>query len=376
MPDTSSLKSRFRSGKPHEAIKKGDREQRITPFPLTPPQAKEIRSKDDSEREDHAKPNTPPLTPHAEESSDPPNVVGSDSFTIASPVISRPLIPESPYNPLQTPSFRHSPPRLPSDQPWRFPSPSHPLHSNTRNMFLTMLTQPSDTPVVKCLPTLGASPMLAIQSSPMSNIIQMEPSSVESQARPNWLFGKLTNRSRALDQIPSPLSMGKSRSLQRIASSPLPFATRQTPKSHSRYPSDVSEQWFSDERLVSSTSSLPTGSTSSDPFSIYDSWSSASTVSVISPVHRSKPLLETESPVLRNGSLSSLAGDIGLLGPFGEGPHIDYVDNDLKEILVSSPAMQSDLRLERKRATPPATNTIELTPPLKKRKTLTKEPNA
>ena len=35
-----------------------------------------------------------------------------------------PVIPLSPYNPLTTPSFRHSPPRLPSDQPWRFPSPA------------------------------------------------------------------------------------------------------------------------------------------------------------------------------------------------------------------------------------------------------------
>ncbi|GJE85755.1 hypothetical protein PsYK624_018340 [Phanerochaete sordida] len=46
------------------------------------------------------------------------------------------IVDESPYNPLLTPSFRHSPPRLPSDQPWRYPSPSHPFH---RDLTLSML---------------------------------------------------------------------------------------------------------------------------------------------------------------------------------------------------------------------------------------------
>ena len=50
----------------------------------------------------------------------------------ASPLPPVPVIPLSPYNPLITPSFRHSPPRLPSDQPWRFPSPSHLLHASLR----------------------------------------------------------------------------------------------------------------------------------------------------------------------------------------------------------------------------------------------------
>jgi hypothetical protein len=354
-------------------IKKRDRERRKTSrhgsLPLTSPQEKKVlssQSEEDSECEGHAKPSTPPLTPHVEDSSDPPNIIGFDSLTTVSPIISRPVIPESPYNPLQTPSFRHSPPRLPSEQPWRFPSPSHPLHSNTRDMSLTMLTRPLETPVIKRLPTLGVSPVLAIQSSPLSNIVQMEPSSVENQARPNWLFGKLLpNRSRFSDQIPSPLNMGKSRSRQRIASSPLPFMIRQTPKSHSRQSSDASEQWFSDVRLVSSASSLPIEELrSSDPFSVYGSWPSANAAVTISPVRLPKPSLEIESPVLRSGSLSSL--DIGLLEPFE--PQINYVDDDLKEILLSSPAMRSDLRSEGKRAAPSAANSTECSPPSKKRR--------
>ncbi|KAJ7786426.1 hypothetical protein B0H16DRAFT_1446177 [Mycena metata] len=62
----------------------------------------------------------------------------------ASPASRRVIPPASPYDPLLTPSFRHSPPRLPSDQPWRFPSPSHPMHWS-RELSLTMLG--GDSPV-------------------------------------------------------------------------------------------------------------------------------------------------------------------------------------------------------------------------------------
>ncbi|KAJ7225421.1 hypothetical protein GGX14DRAFT_349203 [Mycena pura] len=60
------------------------------------------------------------------------------SFLPASPKSGPVVPPASPYDPLLTPSFRHSPPRLPSDHPWRFTSPSHPLH-RSRNVSLTML---------------------------------------------------------------------------------------------------------------------------------------------------------------------------------------------------------------------------------------------
>jgi len=52
----------------------------------------------------------------------------------------------SPYNPLTTPSFRHSPPRLPSDQPWRFPSPSHPLHFTASDVSLGMVLREQTSP--------------------------------------------------------------------------------------------------------------------------------------------------------------------------------------------------------------------------------------
>ncbi|OCH96205.1 hypothetical protein OBBRIDRAFT_766364 [Obba rivulosa] len=72
------------------------------------------------------------------------------------------LVPESPYNPLQTPSFRHSPARLPSDQPWRFPSPSHPLHSNAHELSLCMLVRGEASPNVS---GLDVSPVVIVPAS-------------------------------------------------------------------------------------------------------------------------------------------------------------------------------------------------------------------
>jgi hypothetical protein len=73
-----------------------------------------------------------------------------------------PVIPISPYNPLTTPSFRHSPPRLPSDQPWRFPSPSHPLHFTALDASLGMVTgeQASPSGVVSAPSAIDVSPVI------------------------------------------------------------------------------------------------------------------------------------------------------------------------------------------------------------------------
>ena len=69
--------------------------------------------------------------------------------TLQSPKSTFFTVPLSPYDPTLTPSFRHSPPRLPSDQPWRFPSPSHPLHSKAREFCLSMLVRGGASPVIK-----------------------------------------------------------------------------------------------------------------------------------------------------------------------------------------------------------------------------------
>ncbi|KAJ8521450.1 hypothetical protein ONZ45_g1859 [Pleurotus djamor] len=108
---------------------------------------------------------TPPLSPPS------PLLVDSDtsfdtSTSLASPLPNLPIIPPSPYNPLQTPSFKHAPPRLPSDQPWRFPSPSHPMHTN-RELFLTIQQKtPFRSPFIKSLGETPDSVTKAYRPSP------------------------------------------------------------------------------------------------------------------------------------------------------------------------------------------------------------------
>ncbi|KAI0307752.1 hypothetical protein B0F90DRAFT_1676876, partial [Multifurca ochricompacta] len=82
--------------------------------------------------------------------------------TEASPSPPRPVIPISPYNPLTTPSFRHSPARLPSDQPWRFPSPSHPLHLTSlgASFGMVMREQASPSGVALAASTIDVSPVI------------------------------------------------------------------------------------------------------------------------------------------------------------------------------------------------------------------------
>lgn len=79
-----------------------------------------------------------------------------------SPLPPVPVIPLSPYNPLTTPSFRHSPPRLPSDQPWRFPSPSHPLHFTALDASLGMVAREQASPsgVVSAPSAIDVSPVI------------------------------------------------------------------------------------------------------------------------------------------------------------------------------------------------------------------------
>lgn len=78
----------------------------------------------------------------------------------ASPSHPLPVIPLSPYNPLTTPSFRHSPPRLPSDQPWRFPSPSHPLHFTALDVALGMRELASPSGMVSAPSAIDVSPVI------------------------------------------------------------------------------------------------------------------------------------------------------------------------------------------------------------------------
>ncbi|KAJ7235912.1 hypothetical protein B0H12DRAFT_1141090 [Mycena haematopus] len=151
----------------------------------------------------------------------------SSSFDVpASPIsTARVVPPASPYDPLLTPSFRHSPPRLPSDQPWRFPSPSHPMH-RSRELSLTMLGDASpitSSPIVLKRPARAATTPL---SSPCTSN-----------------FGFETPES--LPKIPTfPRALTFSPCLALETSTPPSSACK-----HARTSSDISEEWSSSKLL-------------------------------------------------------------------------------------------------------------------------------
>lgn len=261
---------------------------------------------------------SPPLTPQA--SSDIGNVsIESSGGVPPTPPSCVPLIPPSPYDPLLTPSFRHSPASLPSDQPWRFPSPSHPLHSNTRDLSLSMLVRNLASPLVKGSPSLGASPLV------------YPPSSSSRFARPETPLNgfklplNFSNQTRfikgRLGSSPLASRADVNRTRRRIEESPL---SRGIARSHKRAFSEMTEDWFSE-------TSLPSNELS-DPFnSIFPS----SGAEQPSPMKR---VLEAESPILRSRNSTETKGmGIGLLEPFNLAKKTTHDDDgDINDILDSS----------------------------------------
>lgn len=337
-PQNVSHKSRFRSKQvnmPTEHARQSTTVTKDAP-PSPQPCNSQYSNASDEDEDDYRPPRvpTPPLTPHADTSSDSPSL----AFEVLAEEDNPPqiTIPLSPYNPLQTPSFRHSPPKLPSDQPWRFPSPSHPLHSRTRELPLAMIAGPSGSPLLKAGTLVGASP-LHLHSSPLS-FLSSNPSrlgDLETPARPRYPPSKLAHKSYLIrPQYASPLSKSNN------SDSNTPFLVSSSPFSsvtskHRRFPSDVSEAWLTDADLP--TPSDPLLQSNNDPFSIYEAWPSMTGTAIISPVRLPRGLVESESPVLRNGSdsMSSVLGfGIGLLEPFTYPKELGG-DTDLSDLLSS-----------------------------------------
>ncbi|KAJ7706075.1 hypothetical protein B0H17DRAFT_1035525 [Mycena rosella] len=194
----------------------------------------------------------------------------------ASPTSSRVIPPASPYDPLLTPSFRHSPPRLPSDQPWRFPSPSHPLHWS-RELSLTMLGGANSSPIGPRGRVRAATTPV---SSPCTSSLSFEtPESLAKiQPFPRTLF-----------------SSG-------VASTPPTSSRRRRRANISSLDSSV--DW---------TTSKPLG-LGSDPNPFVAIWGADGDDEAGSPPSSSP---EGESPVVRSGPRPSGVGlGIGLLEPF------------------------------------------------------------
>ena len=354
-PENISHKSRFRSvrgvGVPRNLRERGRKKSPETiDEPFSPLLTKDFpEPTEDIEESETLFPSFSPMTPHASTSSDPPNISSeiSDKVLDNSPAVPHPLVPDTPYDPLQTPSFRHSPPRLPSDQPWRYPSPSHPLHLRTRELSLSMLVPNHPSPITTGVNPARGSPSV-VHSSPLSQAgSSSEFDIIETPARSKSLFPKpFTKSFRA--PTPSPLSFGNVTCSN--GASPFTLSLRSGPRRQRKRPLDISEGW---ESYLVSSSDMTMGSTNNDPFAVYNSWPLIED-SVISPVRNPKPS-EFDSPVLRSGTLITTVGlGIGLLDPFvlpREEPLSDAADSDLREIL-SSPCSKQDERLNRKRPVP------------------------
>ncbi|KAF9229396.1 hypothetical protein BS17DRAFT_723113 [Gyrodon lividus] len=267
----------------------------------------------------------------------------SDGMSTLSPKTMRFTIPMSPYDPTLTPSFRHSPPRLPSDQPWRFPSPSHPLHSKAREFCLSMLVRGGTSPAIKgssttssSSPSVGPSSIIntpcnaighsktfgdAFGSSPV--IFRPSPRQLFSDRQsPIPAFNRLDFRKRVND---SPLSGGLRRRM------------------HYRKPSamnssfDLQADWLSDGSLSSASSmgvdvamGSPVRLSGEDPFGglyrplVEPRAREDGPEQKILPPSASSPGIE--SPVVRNARYSDVGAPeletglvglgIGLMAPF------------------------------------------------------------
>ncbi|KAL4071023.1 hypothetical protein J3A83DRAFT_4095032 [Scleroderma citrinum] len=251
--------------------------------------------------------------------------------TFQSPKLTPFTVPLSPYDPTLTPSFRHSPPRLPSDQPWRFPSPSHPLHSKAREICLSMLIRGGASPAIKGYPTGDSSSPSAGSSSIINT-----PCSVVGRSKALGDLGqtfvggsspfifRASPRQLFVDgQSPGP-TFNRFDYRKSLNDSPLSGGLRR--RSHLRKKSamsaslDLQSGWHSDVPL-SLVGNLGMGTprlTPEDPFgNLYRP--------ILGPnsndndaVRRSPPLSlspdEAQSPVVRNARFSAPELEAGLVG--------------------------------------------------------------
>jgi hypothetical protein len=348
--ENTSHKSRFRSIKSVGVTRNLRERGRKESFEATDkPSSPSLLTKDFPKLfEDNEESELPlsPMTPYASTSSDPLNLFSSasDELIGSSPAVPHPVVPDTPYDPLQTPSFRHSPPRLPSDQPWLYPSPSHPFHLRTRELSLSMLVPNDPSPITRGVNSEG-SPLI-VHSSPAGASAEFDV--IKTPARSKSSFPKpFTKLFRV--PTPSPLSFG-TEVHNYGTSSPFALALRSGPRRQRKRPLDISEGW--ENYFVSSD--MPLGNINNDPFAVYNSWLLTED-RVVSPVRNPKPSEFFDSPIVRTGSPTTAVGlGIGLLDPFmfpREELLSDVADVDLKEIL-SSPCSKQDERLNGKRTAP------------------------
>ncbi|TFK30539.1 hypothetical protein FA15DRAFT_662512 [Coprinopsis marcescibilis] len=347
-PENTSHKSRFRSTmKPTITIKPDSARKAQVSHSEASSSATQIEDLPTEDVPELKRPTsdgphpTPPTSPQPPLTSDHDDSKVIDHEPTLSP---RAVVPASPYDPSVTPSFRHSPARLPSDQPWRFGSPSHPLHSATRNFSLTMLVREATTPSIK--PTgLDSSPFM-FRSSPTSTpndvysdeLKTPSTSAIRTRGFPrSWLVrgplgSPLEKHTRRLSRDFSPLTHG-----------------RKSGSMHKRTPSRL-DDWFPSDL----------------DFSLQPPWP-AVFVNDGSPSKRTRPSIEPESPVVRRDTSAPIPLGIGLLDPFtlSEDPLSDDIEAEINEI-VELDKKRDALNSSAKQRAPEASH--ECSPPPKKRR--------
>ncbi|KII93551.1 hypothetical protein PLICRDRAFT_171290 [Plicaturopsis crispa FD-325 SS-3] len=361
-------------------------------------------------------PASPPLTPaRVPRSPELTNLPQSFDMS-ASPLRYHPFVPPSPYDPTATPTFRHSSPRLPSEQPWRFPSPSHPLHSRARELSLSMLVRGAASPAIKFPSTIYASPasMERSSGSVLSPSVPLfrrfEGSSSTSNSSPDSLLKTpvlVRDSPRTLfskGQIPVPITerMGKGS----VEESPLSHTSRQN--AHTRKVSDLryafnsskSNSWLQDSPVRTPSKlagPIRLQGDTEDPFTgMYNLWvdsregGEATPAKVKETGSSAGSSDEAESPVLRSSKLPE--GDvvglgIGLMEPFSLGAKgtMDAVmrddSSDYDGELLYPPLDDSDeAEVDRALSVPPTTyqdqhmsgpdEAEEARPPTKRRRTI------
>jgi hypothetical protein len=310
------------------------------PFPSAPVIAQKEFPICDSRQRPITKPSlpmSPPLTPHTPVQAEFDERINSPTERqAASPVPARPTVPPSPYDPTATPTFRHSPPTLPWDQPWRFPSPSHPLHSRARELSLSMLTAVMASPSAKD-PRSSPSIMTSSPNASSSVVAATDHLCKAMGSSPKTLFSKRELSVSCIDRIYS------ERHRRRTQESPLSRGDR---RKHSLKPgSEVTDEYLSDAPLTSSPGLVRSASEglldTSIPLDVQDPFgniyldaglSNDSTQDSTSPPGSSPGI---DSPVLRSNTLTSddttdkskpasVGLGIGLLEPFGFfGGHVE-----------------------------------------------------
>lgn len=298
---------------------------------------------------------TPPLTPGASP---------SGAFFLRSDIKD---IPESPYNPLLTPAFRHSPARLPSDQPWRFPSPSHPLHSSAQELSLSMLVHGEASPLVS---GLDVSPLVIVPKS-----ARRKRSMFSSPfAAPPDLDRDVCSDGEGSD-LPRRAVKPTPRKLIYEGSLPTPFTDRIKFGQHRVPESPLGRTLFGQKSKnlsavlhANSTWRTPAKSPlgkglmdpiqlDEDPFMLYKPFSLHASPSVGTPLKltppSSSPEMETDSPVLRSSQLSSgkpISGvglGIGLMEGFSlKTPSSPTKMDDVDEMMFTSDGKEGDLRMQ------------------------------